>query len=145
MVVTPKARLEYCIQFCCGVIWLRACPPWAWASMKPGTMVLPETSATWAPAGISTSPRRPTATIRFPLDHYGAVFDHLFGAVHRVTHGDDPAADEGDRSIRLIELDVEADVDALLDRLGQLVWRPLSEREGLVQVALVENRAPSSR
>ncbi len=66
MVVTPKARLENCCQFCSGVISERAMAPWAWTSTRPGMMVLPPTSMMRASAGTSTSPAGPTASIRLP-------------------------------------------------------------------------------
>ena len=39
----------------------------ACTSTKPGTIVLPATSMTFAPAGTATRPLAPTATMRLPV------------------------------------------------------------------------------
>ena len=64
IVVVPSARFTCSDQFCCGTSSSVPYGPWAWASTRPGMMVLPAMSTVRAPAGIETSPLRPTAVMR---------------------------------------------------------------------------------
>ena len=67
-VVTPRANVAIAFQFCSGISSSVPCGPWAWASMKPGTIVLPSRSMTFTEP--ATEPARsissPIAEIRFP-------------------------------------------------------------------------------
>ena len=71
------------------------------------------------------------------LDQDDAVLDDLVAL-----HGDDAASGEGDHvgGGRRVDWRVEADVDALRRRLGQLLGRAGKKRERVLQVPLVELR-----
>src|SRR5690606_20616460 len=53
-------------QFCCGTTPRPKWAAWACTSTMPGKTVLPVMSISRLPAGMATSPRRPTATMRSP-------------------------------------------------------------------------------
>jgi hypothetical protein len=117
-----QARLTIDDQFCCGTRSSSPCGPWAWASTRPGMIVLPVTS--------TSSRRRESRPRRAgrPRDAVAADDDHPVvddSAVGR-RHGDDPGAGEGDGAGRLVGGDVHRQRHAGRRRLelGGVFGRP---------------------